>query len=86
VYPPDVERVNITLDDERAEKLSRLADRMHMQPGTVARSLLASALDEADPDPRNVVQLLDGIDGAHERAQLGVRQAQAGQTVPLDQL
>jgi hypothetical protein len=47
---------------------------------------LASALDEADPDPRNVVQLLDGIDGAHERAQLGVRQAQAGQTVPLDQL
>jgi predicted transcriptional regulator len=81
-----VERVNITLDDERAEKLSRLAERMHVQPGTVARSLLAHALDEADPDPRNVVELLDGIDGAYERAQLGLRQAQAGQTVSLDQL
>ena len=63
-----MERVNITLDDERAEKLSRLAQRMHVQPGTVARSLLAHALDEADPDPRNVVELLDGIDGAYERA------------------
>jgi len=81
-----VERVNITLDDERAAKLSRLAERMHVQPGTVARSLLAHALDEADPDPRNVVELLDGIDGAHERAQLGLRQAHSGQTVSLDEL
>ena len=30
--------------------------------------------------------LLDGIDGAYERAQLGLRQAQAGQTVSLDEL
>ncbi len=81
-----MERLNITLDDERAEKLSRLAERMHVQPGTVARSLLAHALDEADPDPRNVVELLDGIDGAFERAQLGLRQAHAGQTVSLDEL
>jgi predicted transcriptional regulator len=81
-----MERVNITLDDEEAAKLSRLAERMHMQPGTVARSLLAHALDEADPDPRNVVELLDGITGAYERAQLGLRQARAGQTISLDQL
>jgi len=81
-----VERLNITLDDERAAKLSRLAERMHVQPGTVARSLLAHALDEADPDPRNVVDLLDGIDGAYERAQLGLRQAHAGDTVTLDEL
>jgi predicted transcriptional regulator len=81
-----MERLNITLDDERAAKLSRLAERMHVQPGTVARSLLAHALDEADPDPRNVVELLDGIDGAYERAQLGLRQAHAGQTVSLDEL
>jgi predicted transcriptional regulator len=86
VYHQGVERLNITLDDERAEKLSRLAERMHVQPGTVARSLLAHALDEADPDPRNVVELLDGIDGAYERAQIGLHQAQAGQTVPLDRL
>ena len=76
----------MTLEDEQARKLLRLAERMHVQPGTVARSLLAQALDEADPDPRNVVALLDGIDGAYERAQLGLQQAQAGQTVSVDDL
>jgi hypothetical protein len=81
-----VDRVNITLDDEEAAKLTRLAERMHVQPGTVARSLLAQALDDADPDPRNVVELLDGIGGAYEHAQLGLRQARAGQTITLDQL
>jgi len=81
-----MERVNVTLDDEQAQKLLRLAERMHVQPGTVARSLLAQALDDADPDPRNVVSLLDGIDGAHERAQLGLSQAHAGQTIAHDQL
>jgi primosomal protein N'' len=81
-----VERLNITLDDEQAEKLARLADRLHVQPGTVARSLLSSAIDEADPDPRNVVELLDGISGAYERAQLGLSQARAGKTVSLDEL
>jgi len=81
-----VERVNVTLEDEHAQKLLRLAERMHMLPGTVARSLLSQALDEADPDPRNVVALLDGIDDAYERAQLGLQQAQAGQTVSVDDL
>jgi hypothetical protein len=81
-----MERLNITLDDEPAEKLARLAERMHVQPGTVARSLLSSALDDADPDARNVVELLDGIPGAYERAQLGRKQAEAGETVPLDDL
>jgi hypothetical protein len=45
---------------------------MHVQPGTVARSLLAQAIDEADPDPQNVVALLDAIPGAYERAPLSV--------------
>lgn len=81
-----MERLNITLDDEQAEKLARLADRMHIQPGTIARSLLATALDEADPDARNVTMLLDGIPGALERAQLGRGQAHAGETIPLDDL
>jgi hypothetical protein len=81
-----MERLNITLDDEQAEKLARLAERMHVQPGTIARSLLSTAIDEADPDARNVAELLDGIPGAYERAQLGLRQASAGQTVPLDAL
>lgn len=86
MYTGRVERVNVTLEDEQAQKLLRLAERMHVQPGTVARSLLAQALDDADPDARNVVDLLDGIDGAFERAQLGLRQAQAGQTVSVDEL
>ncbi|HWK26329.1 MAG TPA: hypothetical protein VNS09_07200 [Solirubrobacter sp.] len=81
-----MERLNITLDDEQALKLARLAERMHIQPGTVARSLLASALDDADPSARNVVELLDGLPGAFERAQLGLEQARAGRTIPLDQL
>jgi hypothetical protein len=81
-----VERLNITLDDAQAAKLARLAERMHVQPGTVARSLLSSAIDEADPDARNVVALLDGIPGAYERAQLGAEQARRRETIPLDQL
>lgn len=81
-----MERLNITLDDEQAEKLSRLADRMHVQPGTIARSLLSSALDEADADARNVVALLDGLPGAYERARLGLEQAKAGDTIPLSEL
>ena len=81
-----MERLNITLDDQQAEKLQRLAERMHVQPGTIARSLLSNALDDADPDARNVVELLDGIPDAYERAQLGLRQAKAGETVSLDDL
>ena len=81
-----MERLNITLDDEQAEKLARLAERTHIQPGTIARSLLSSALDEADPDARNVAQLLDGIPGALPRAQLGREHARTGETIPLDQL
>jgi predicted transcriptional regulator len=81
-----MERINITLEDEQAEKLTRLAERMHVQPGTIARSLLSAALDEADPDARNVVELLDGIPDAYDRAQLGLQQAQTGQTIALDEL
>ena len=81
-----MERLNITLDDEPAEKLARLAERMHLQPGTLARSLLSSALDDADPDARSVVELLDGGPGAYERAQLGLEQARTGETVALDDL
>ncbi len=79
-------RLNITLDAEQAAKLTRLADRVHVPEGTLARSLLASAIEDADPDPGNVVALLDGIDGAYDRAQLGHRQAERGETIPLDDL
>lgn len=81
-----MERLNITLDDEHAAKLARLADRTHVQPGTIARSLLATAIEDADADPRNVIDLLDGIPGSLERAQLGLAQARAGDTISLDRL
>lgn len=81
-----VERLNITLDPEQGAKLARLAERMHVQPGSLARSLLSSALDDTDPDARNIVELLDGIPGAFERAQLGLAQAHTGETVGLDEL
>ncbi len=79
-------RLNVTLDSEHAAKLSMLAERTHVQEGTLARSLLSSALDEADPDPRTITALLDGIPGAFEEAQLGLRQGREGKTVPLDEV
>jgi hypothetical protein len=79
-------RLNVTLDSEHAAKLSMLAERIHVQEGTLARSLLSSALDEADPDPRTVTALLDGIPGAFEEAQLGLRQGKERKTIPLDEL
>jgi hypothetical protein len=33
------QRLNITLDEERANKLARLAARVHVNEGTLARSL-----------------------------------------------
>jgi len=79
-------RVNVTLDELHAEKLRRRAERTHVNEGTIARSLLSSALDEADPDPRNVTALLDGIPGAFERAERGLAQVRAGEGKPLSEL
>ncbi len=82
----DAQRLNVTLDGERAAKLARLAERTNVQEGTLARSLLATALDDTDPDAPNIVALLDGLPGAYERAQKGLRQAQTGDTTPVDDL
>ena len=66
--------------------LARLAARVHVQEGTLARSLLSTAIDEADPDGRQVTDVLDSIPGAWDRAQLGRDQARRGETIPLDDL
>lgn len=79
-------RLNVTLDAERATKLARLAERTHINEGSLARSLLSQALDDAGADPRNVAALLDSVPGAFERAQLGLKQARAGRTIELDDL
>lgn len=79
-------RLNVTLDPEHAARLARLAERTHVQEGTLARSLLSMAIEEVDPDARNVAAVLDGIPGAHERARLGLERARAGETISLDEL
>ena len=80
------QRLNISLDEERAAKLARLASRTHMNEGTLARSLLSAAIDDADPNVDAVVGVLEGIDGAWERAHLGREQAASGETVQLGEL
>lgn len=57
-----------------------------MSPGTLARSLLSSALDEADPDPRTIVDLLDRIPGAWDDIAAGTAEANAGQGTRLENL
>jgi hypothetical protein len=79
-------RVNVTLDDVHAEKLRRLSDRTHVNEGTLARSLLMTALDDADPDPANVTALLDAIPGAFEHAERGLAEVKAGRGLPLTDL
>lgn len=79
-------RLNVVLDEEHATKLRRLAERTHTNPGTIARSLLSSALEEVDPDPRNVAELLDRIPGAMERAERGAGEARAGLGTQLEDL
>jgi predicted transcriptional regulator len=79
-------RVNIVLDEERSLKLRRLAERTHTNPGTIARSLLSTALDEADPDPRTITDLLDRIPGAWEDAMAGLEDIKAGRYRPLEDL
>ena len=86
VMAPSINRVNVVLDDERATKLHRLAERTHTNPGTIARSLLTTALDEADPDARHITDLLDSIPGAFDRAELGRGEAIAGAGTPLEDL
>jgi hypothetical protein len=79
-------RLNVTLGPEHAARLKRLAERTHVQEGTLARSLLSMAIEDADPDPRDAVALLDGIPGAYEQAQLGLKQAGEGRTLSLKEL
>lgn len=73
-------RINVTLGPDYAQKLTRLAERTHVQEGTLARSLLSSALDEADPDSSRITDILDGIPGAWQRAQESIEQARRDQT------
>jgi hypothetical protein len=78
-------RFNVQLDPDHAAKLRALADRTYVQPGTIARSLLSTALDHADPDAATITHILDSIPGAFERAQEGLEAGRAGRAVPLEE-
>ena len=82
----DAKRLNVTLGPEHAAKLRALADRAHVQEGTLARSLLSAALDQADPSAAAVTTLLDAIPGAYERTVEARDAAEAGRSIPLDEL
>lgn len=79
-------RINVSLEPEYSEKLARLAARMHVQEGTLVKSLLSTALDSADPDAEHIVGLLDAIPGAHERTLEGIEHARRGEGIPLSEL
>ncbi len=80
------QRLNVTLDADTAAKLRLMAQRTRVNEGTLARSLLSAAIDDADADAAHVAALLDGLPGAFERTQTGLAQAAAGETVSLDEL
>ncbi len=79
-------RINVMLDEEHAAKLQDMAGRLFLQPGTVARSLLSTAIDQVDSEAATITAILGGIPGAWERTQEGLADADAGRVVPLDQL
>ena len=79
-------RINVSLDPQYAEKLSRLAERMHVQEGTLAKSLLSNALDGADPDAAHITEVLDGIPGSLDRTREGIQQARRSEGIPLSEL
>ena len=79
-------RINVVLDKEHAIKLQDIAARMYVQPGTIARSLLSTAIDQVDPEAATITAILDAIPGAWERTQEGLADAKAGRVMSLDQL
>lgn len=79
-------RFNVTVDPERAAKLAALAQRYHLAPGSLARSLLSQAIDDADLSGRYVTDLLRRIPGAFEDVRRGHEQALRGETIDLETL
>ena len=77
---------SVAPEPDHAQKFASMATRMHGQEGTPARSVLSISLDEADPDASRITEILDGIPGAWERAQVSIEQARRGEMVPLSEL
>ena len=86
IGPLGTRRLNVSLDEQRAAKLARLADRAHIPDGTLARSLLSAAIDDADPDAESVTDILEGIPGLPERLSEAEAQVEAGAITDLPDL
>ncbi len=90
------QRLNLTLDDHYAEKLDRVASRAHLASGTLARSLLCEAIDQAEAatDENSIAKagatamtaILAAAPGFSQRFERGVADARASRTVSLDEL
>jgi hypothetical protein len=79
-------RLNVSLDEQRAAKLARMAHRAHVADGTLARSLLSAAIDDADPDAAAVTDILEGIPGLAERLNEAEGQVETGAVTELRDL
>jgi hypothetical protein len=78
-------RLNVTLSPAHGDRLARMAARTHVREGTLASSLLAQAIEDAELDAPNVVALLDRIPGAWDRIEIGIADARAERIIPLDE-
>jgi len=79
-------RINVTLDAEHAQRLKRMAEQAHTGEGTLARSLLSRAIDEAEIDGRSMAEILDGIPGVGERLARAREEIARGEGTPLAEL
>lgn len=57
-----------------------------MPDGTLARSLLSAAIDDADPDAGSVTEILEGIPGLPERLAEAEAEVEAGEVTGLREL
>jgi hypothetical protein len=76
----------VLLDEEHAARLRRMAEQSHAAEGTLARSLLSRAIDDAEVQGRTIVEVLNGIPGARESIFRGREQFARGEGIPLDEL
>jgi hypothetical protein len=76
----------VSLDRERAAKLGRLAERARVSDGTLARSLLSAAIDDADPDAESVTDILEGIPSVPARLEGAEAEVEAGAVSELRDL
>lgn len=76
-------RLNLTLPDEYSAILETMAAKSHIDPGTLARSLLCARLDQLGA--RNAFDVLDLVPGAYEQVLRGERELDEGKGIPLDE-